>query len=55
MHHECRFVGVGQILPIRIEMRGVLGGARAAVLERVANSPPRLSLDWRHEASGTRG
>src|SRR5437660_11604448 len=55
MHYECRFVGLGQVFAVRIEVCRVLGGARSAILERVSNSRPRLRLVRWQEASGTGG
>src|SRR6266702_4710511 len=52
MQHERIFIGVRQVFPVSIEVRGVLVWTNTAILQRVANSIPRFGLDWRHEAPG---
>src|ERR1700681_2741061 len=52
MQHELIFIGVRQVLPVSIKVRGVQVWTDTAILQRVANSRPRFRLDWRHEALG---
>src|ERR1700746_665378 len=50
MQHERIFIGVGQVFPVSIKVRGVLVWTNTAILQRVANSRPGFGPDWRHEA-----
>src|SRR6266550_8192773 len=52
MQHELIFIGVCQVFPVRIKVRGVQIWTNTAILQRVANSRPWFRLDWRHEAPG---
>src|SRR6267378_6207760 len=55
MQHERIFIGVRQVFPISIKVRGILVWTNTAILQRVANSRPRFRLDWRHETPGASG
>src|SRR5258708_6357905 len=50
MQQECIFVGVRQIFPVAIKVRRVLARTDTAILQRIANSRPRLWFGGRHEA-----
>src|SRR5258707_4496490 len=50
MQHECIFVGVRQVFPVSIEVSRVLARTDTAILQRIANSRPRLWFGGRHEA-----
>src|SRR6266851_7800362 len=55
MQQELIFIGVRQVFPVHIKVRGVQVWTNTAILQRVANSRPRFRLDWRHEAPGASG
>ena len=44
MEQKAVFVVTGQILPVGIEMRGILLWADTAICQRIANSRPRFGL-----------
>src|ERR1700724_4248220 len=50
MQQELIFIGVRQVFPVSIKVRGVQVWTNTAILQGVANSRPRFGLDWRHEA-----
>ncbi len=55
MQQELIFIGVRQVFPVHIKVRGVQVWTNPAILQRVANSRPRFRLDRRHEPPCARG
>src|ERR1700746_3517808 len=50
LEYECIFICIREVLSISNEMSGILVRTDATILQRVANSAPRLRTRWRHEA-----
>src|ERR1039457_5277361 len=52
MEQKCIFVVARQVMPVRLEVRGILLWANASVRKRVANPGPRFRFGRWHKASG---